>query len=368
MKVLMFERHNDVLSLKLAGKYQNQNLPEGLFEQITAHKTTEIVIDAEALESWDSSLLALLFKISQVAEKRHITITKKAWPAGVGELIGLASSAPVHTQVECQKTENILARIGAFGLRVYHHTLQGGSFVLQNLKIYFSAPFKNTAMRRKDFWFALENCGPKAVPIVLLISFMVGLILAFVGAVQLQMFGAEVYVASLVTIGMTRIMGAIMVGMIMAGRTGASYAATIGTMQVNEEIDALQTLGINVNEFLVLPRLKALVITLPLLTIFADFSGILGGAAVSILALNVPYSEFFKYASNAWFLKHFLVGLFHAWVYGFIISLCGCYFGVKCGRDADSVGTSTTNAVVYAIVWMIIATGIITFILQRMGI
>ena len=207
-----------------------------------------------------------------------------------------------------------------------------------------------------------------SIPIVSLISFMVGLILAFVGAIQLQMFGAEVYVASLVTIAMTRIMGAIMVGIIMSGRTGASFAATIGTMQVNEEIDALKTMGINVNEFLVLPRLKALVITIPLLTMLADFSGIAGGAAVGIFALNIPYSEFFKHAYNAWFLKHFLVGLFHAFVFGFIISLSGCYFGVNCGRDADSVGKSTTSAVVYSIVWMIIATGIITFCFQRIGI
>ena len=147
-------------------------------------------------------------------------------------------------------------------------------------------------MRKIDWLFALEDCSYKAVGIVSLISFMVGLILAFVGAIQLKMFGAEIYIASLVTIGMIRIMGAIMTGVIMAGRTGASYAATIGTMKVNEEIDALKTMGLNENEFLVLPRVLSLVVAMPILTMIADIVGILGGAFVAVLALDISLELF----------------------------------------------------------------------------
>lgn len=219
-------------------------------------------------------------------------------------------------------------------------------------------------MRKVDFLFALQDCSYKAVGIVSLVSFMVGLILAFVGAVQLKTFGAQIYVASLVAIGMTRIMGAIMVGIIMAGRTGASYAATIGTMQVNEEIDALKTMGIPVTDFLVLPRIMALTLAIPFLVILADFMGIVGGGFVGVLMLDIPYAEYYRYTIDALDMTNFLVGLFHGLVFGVVISLCGCYFGIYCGRNADSVGKATTQAVVTAIVWMIVMTGIITFILR----
>lgn len=368
MTALSFNISGQTLDLSVTGDYQNQNLPKDLFEALSKNQIAQININLKDLKSWDSSLLSLLFKLNEYAQAQNIKLAVSKAPDGVQELIRLALAVPPAQEPAPQKKESFLSRLGGFGITVYHSFLRGCSFTIYNLQLFFASFFIKTNTRRTDFLFALEECGPKAVPIVLLISFMVGLILAFVGAIQLQLFGAQMYIASLVTIGMTRIMAAIMVGIIMAGRTGASFAATIGTMQVNEEIDALKTMGINPQEFLVLPRMKALVFCLPMLTMLADFAGILGGAAVGILALDIPYSEYFKYAYNAWFLKHFLVGLFHAFVFGFIITLSGCYFGINCGRDADSVGKSTTSAVVYGIVWMIVATGIITFCLQRMGI
>ena len=149
-------------------------------------------------------------------------------------------------------------------------------------------------MRKVDFLFAFENASYKALPIVSLISFMVGLILAFVGMMQLKMFGAQIYVASLVAIGMIRIMGPVMTGIIMAGRTGAAYSATIGTMQVNEEINALKTMGIPIIDFLVLPRLLSITIIIPFLSMFADIMGILGGAFVGVMILDLPLEEYFR--------------------------------------------------------------------------
>jgi len=201
-----------------------------------------------------------------------------------------------------------------------------------------------------------------------LISFLIGLILAFVGVVQLQNFGAQVYVASLVTIGMCRIMGAIMVGIIIAGRTGASYAATLGAMQVNEELDALATMGISRIDFLVLPRVLALLLSMPILTIVADFFGILGGGFVGIVIMQIPASEYWRYAINAFSLNNFLIGIFHSVCFGFIIALCGCYSGLTCNRSANGVGQAATSAVVNAIVWMIVVTGIITVICQELKI
>lgn len=368
MGVIAFNISKGVLDIRLTGDYQNQDLPEDVFTAIEKHHITRISVQASDVKQWDSSLLAFLLKLNKTAQLFEIKIEMKELPAGVKELLVLSQTVPVATKTQDVAKEDFFGTIGGFCLRLHQSFHKGFDFVVRQMVSLFSSVFHKTNSRRVDFLFALQECGPQAVPIVALISFMVGLILAFVGAIQLQMFGAQIYIASLVTIGMTRIMAAIMVGIIMAGRTGASFAATIGTMQVNEEIDALKTMGIDAEQFLVLPRLKALIITMPLLTMLADFAGILGGAAVGILALDIPYSEFFKYVQNAWFLKHFFVGLFHALVFGFIIAFSGCYFGMNCGRDADSVGKCTTSAVVYAIVWMIVATGIITFCLQRMGI
>ena len=159
-----------------------------------------------------------------------------------------------------------------------------------------------------------------------------------------------------------------MAGIIISGRTGASYAATIGTMQVNEEVDALKTFGFSVSDFLVLPRLLSLIITMPFLTMLSDFMGMLGGAFVAVVMLDISAVQYWQFSVDAFGLGNFLVGIFHGFVYGIIISCCGCYYGVNCGRNADSVGVATTKAVVSSIVIMIVATGILTVIFQALGI
>jgi phospholipid/cholesterol/gamma-HCH transport system permease protein len=222
--------------------------------------------------------------------------------------------------------------------------------------------------RKKDFWFIFADCSYKAVGIISVVSFLVGLIVAFVGAIQLKSFGAGIYVASMVSIGMTRIMSAIMVGIVMAGRTGSAFAATLGTMQVNEEIDALKTMGVKVSEYLVAPRIISLVSVMVFLTLLADVLGILGGAVVGVGFLNISSSSYFDFAFKALSLNNILIGMFHSLVYGVIISIAGCYEGLNATRDANSVGKATTNAVVEAIVWMIVATGIITVLLEVIGI
>ena len=197
---------------------------------------------------------------------------------------------------------------------------------------------------------------------------MVGLIVAFVGSIQLKLFGAQIYVASLVAIAITRVMGAIMAGVIMAGRTGASYAATIGSMQVNEEVDALETMGISPFDFLITPRLLALSLMMPILTVYADLMGILGGAFVGIVMLGLSPEEYARMTLNALISKNIIVGIVHGTVFGMIIALCGCYQGLVCGRNASAVGRATTAAVVYSIVGMTVATAVLTFIFNLIGV
>ena len=197
---------------------------------------------------------------------------------------------------------------------------------------------------------------------------LVGLITSFVGAVQLQLFGAQIYIANLVGLGMAREMAAMMTGIIMAGRTGAAYAAKLGTMQVNEEIDALQTLGIGPIETLVLPRVLALGLMMPVLCLYANLLGIIGGGVACVGLFDLTAAQYYHQTVTAVPLIHFGVGLFKSFVYGVIIALSGCLRGMQCGRSAAAVGDATTSAVVTAIVWIVVACAAITVLCNTLRI
>ncbi|MBQ6853830.1 MAG: ABC transporter permease [Alphaproteobacteria bacterium] len=361
---ITYREQKGCLTVVLSGNLlhiDSQFNKDELFRFARTNQVKKIVVCQQNMEEWDSSLVVILFQLMKIAYNRNISIDITAMPDGLQKLLFLSLTVDRHPIKSKHNKSDFLEKVGTWGINTISSIKRGFLFLgscFHSLGRFFAGC---AVFRSIDFWRILDDCGPKAILIVSLISFMVGLILAFVGAIQLKTFGAQIFVASLVTIGMIRIMGAIMVGIIMAGRTGASYAATIGTMQVNEELDALKTMGIPVTDFLILPRVVALVLTMPLLVLLADFSGMLGGGFVGTLILEIPPEEYWKYAWKAFDLTNFLVGIFHGIVFGFVISLCGCYFGIYCGRNADSVGVATTNAVVWAIVWMIVLTGIITF-------
>lgn len=326
----------------------------------------KIQLVGKNIESWNTDFVITLFNALKHISKDNITYSQL--PEGMEQLLQLAFQTPTQGNETAPTKLSFLERLGEAGIYFCHSVKKGCVFIRESISSWGRQLVGKAVYRSKDFWMVLADCGPKSILIVSLISFMVGLILAFVGAIQLKAFGAQIYVASLVTIGMTRIMGAVMTGVIMAGRTGASYAATIGTMQVNEELDALQTMGISRTDFLVLPRINALLLSMPILVLLADFVGILGGCFVCVLFWDIPLAEYIKYTVNYFTITNFLVGVFHGVIFGFVIALCGCYFGIHCGRNADSVGTATTNAVVYAIVWMIVMTGLITLACAKFGI
>ena len=215
-----------------------------------------------------------------------------------------------------------------------------------------------------DLFGIIQDCGPSALPIVTLISFLVGLILAFMGAVQLKSFGAQVYVADLVAIAATREMGCLMTGIIMAGRTGAAFAAQLGTMRVNEEIDALTTMGIPAMDFLVLPRMVALILMMPLLTVYSDLLAIFGGAFVGVTMLDLGLIEYLDRTTHALTLTNFFLGVIKGSVFGVLIALSGCLRGMQSGRSAAAVGLAATSAVVTAIVLIVVAEGIFAVVLD----
>jgi len=216
--------------------------------------------------------------------------------------------------------------------------------------------------QRSDLLLAIQEAGAESLPIVSLISFLIGMIFAFVGVRQLEQFGAGIYVADLVAVAMVREMAPIMTAIIMAGRTGAAYAAGLGTMKVNEEVDALSSMGVDPIDFLVLPRLVALIVMLPLLTLYGSVLGILGGAAVSLVMLDVSFVQYMAQTADAMGLSSLLGGLFKAFVYGSLVAVAGCQQGMACGSSAMAVGQATTRAVVMGIVLIIVSAAILTVI------
>jgi phospholipid/cholesterol/gamma-HCH transport system permease protein len=321
----------------------------------------QIAFDASGLGDWDSKFLTFLMGLKDWSDSKSIRYVSDGLPDGAKRLVALASAVPERKGArQEERKEPLLSRFGAKGMGLYSSLLETLEF-LGAIGVALGRLFRGKAtFRPRDLWQFLLESGAQALPIVSLISLLVGLILAFVGAIQLRLFGAEIFVADLVGIGMVRVMGAIMTGIIMAGRTGAAYAAQLGTMQVNEEIDALQTLGVQPVEFLVLPRMLALAIMMPLLCIYADIMGILGGLIVGVTMLDLDPIQYLMETQLNLRLSFVWIGLFHAAVFGVIIALSGCLRGMQCGRSASAVGEATTSAVVTSIVSIIVATAVIT--------
>jgi phospholipid/cholesterol/gamma-HCH transport system permease protein len=249
--------------------------------------------------------------------------------------------------------------------------LSVGEFLtfLGELTLAFAKFFRGKARyRRVDLLEVIQECGPNAVGIVTLISFLVGVILAFMGAVQLSQFGASIYVADLVGIGMVRDMAAMMTAIIMSGRTGAAFAAKLGTMKVTQEIDALTTMGISPLEFLVLPRVLALVLMMPLLCVFADLVGILGGMFVGVAMLDLSAGSYMRETISTLTLVNLFGGIIKGTFYGVLIAIAGCLRGFQCGNSSSAVGDAATQAVVMAIVMIVVACGLFAVVFNFLGI
>jgi phospholipid/cholesterol/gamma-HCH transport system permease protein len=289
-------------------------------------------------------------------------------PAGARRLLALAAKVPARGATPVTVEDDAFtARVGRAALRAWDTAGDAIGFV-GTMAIAFAALLRRRArFRRRDLVHAYEATGVAALGIVALINFLIGAVLAFVGAVQLQPFGAAIYVANLVAIAVARELGALMTGIVMAGRTGASFAAVLGTMTVNEEVDALQTSGLRPSEFLVLPRVIATALMMPALVAYADLLGLLGGMFVGVTVLKIGPVEYARQTQQALELRHVWIGLGKSVVFGLIVSLTGCYYGLRCGRSAAAVGEATTKAVVIGIVLVVLADAVAPVLLYPVG-
>lgn len=327
-----------------------------------------VVFDAGGLTRWDSSLVNFVNEVSQLCGERSIEIDSSGLPAGLQRLVRLAEAVPETKARAPAKRVGWLARIGIASIGFNQSAAEFFGF-LGEIAIAFVRLIRGRARYRKsDLIEIIQQCGADALGIVTLISYLVGTIVAFMGAVQLQRFGAGIYVADLVAIGIIREMGAMMTGIIMAGRTGAAFAAELGTMKVTEELDALATMGVSPIEFLVLPRIIALVLMMPLLCLYADFVGVLGGASVSAGMLGITFHAYVRQSAHAVTLTDLAGGLFKATVYGGLIAYAGCLRGFQCGSSSSAVGDAATAAVVTGIVAIVVACGIFAVAFNILGI
>jgi phospholipid/cholesterol/gamma-HCH transport system permease protein len=328
-----------------------------------------IAFDADELAFWDSSVLTFLVEVSELCRRRGVHMDRTGLPAGVRRLLDLAEAVPEKKGARKETAETpFLERLGNTAIG-YGTSLGEMLRFLGEMTLTFGRLFRMKArFRAIDLFLLIQQCGAQALPIVTLISFLVGVILAFVGAIQLKQFGAQIYVADLVGIAMIREMGAMMTGIIMAGRTGAAFAAQLGTMKVTQEIDAFTTMGFSPLEFLVLPRVVALVLMMPLLCLYSDFVGVLGGAAVGLGMLDLSWTTYFRETANAIRLTDVFGGVFKSSVYGVLIALSGCLRGIQCGNSSSAVGDAATSAVVTGIVAIVVACGVFAVMFYVLGI
>ena len=320
---------------------------------------SRVVFDSTELGQWNTCLAAALHRFICTSRQSGIEVDISALPEGVQKLLKLASSVPAHEHPDIESF-SFFESTGHIVLDIANACMTGISFIGELALAVMKLFVGRARMRWKDLFTEIMKAGPNALPITFMISFLMGLILAFIGSIPLKWFNAEIYVSSLIGIGICRMMGAVMTGTVMAGRTGASYAAELGTMQTNDEIDALSSMGISPIEFLVLPRFLALTLMLPLLCGFSFLAGILGGLAVATTYLHLSVLEYWTNLIETTRVNDIYVGLITSFVYGVLIAICGCLRGIRCGHSSEAVGQATTAAMVSSIICMIIATFIIT--------
>jgi phospholipid/cholesterol/gamma-HCH transport system permease protein len=325
--------------------------------------------DAAGLTGWDSSVLTFLTRVSGACRERNVVEDRGGLPTGVRRLLELAEAVPERKGARAEEEdESLLERVGKATISSTEEIREMLRFLGEATLAGARFAVGRARYRKSDLMVLVQQAGAEAMGIVTLISFLVGLILAFVGAVQLQQFGATIYVADLVGIAMVREMGAMMTGIVMAGRTGASYAAQLGSMKVTQEIDALTTMGISPLDFLVLPRMVALFFMMPLLCLYSDFVGILGGAAVGVGMLDLSPITYYQQTAAAVSLTDLAGGVFKASVYGVLIAIAGCLRGMQSGNSSSAVGDATTSAVVTSIVAIIVACGVFAVLFYILGI
>jgi len=354
--------------IELSGDWTLRDLPDrdALLASV-ADQPGPWSVDIAAVRGHDDRLSALLLLLSREVSRAGSRLQLSGASDGQQRLLDLATAVEAAPQSDAPRAtwlslRHVIALLHDIGEGLLDSLAFLGDTVIATGRTLAG----RGAMRRRELIDACYRAGPDALAIISLTSVLVGMILAYLGAAQLQQFGATIYVADLVAVGMLREMGALMTAVVMSGRTGAAYAAQLSTMQGNEEIDAIRTLGIDPIEYLVVPRVIGLLCMMPLLVIVADVLGILGGALVAG-GMGVTPLQYLSQLEGAVALNHFLIGMTKAVVFAVLIAIAGCRAGISAGRSSAAVGKATTEAVVTSVVYLIVADAAINILCQQLS-
>ncbi len=365
MQVLIRQKDHSLVA-ELVGDWELEKSTPRFDRLVEDHpgepKVRAVAFDTAGLGKWDSSLLTFLLQGMKYCEAKGLEFHADSLPENIAGLLDLARAVPEKDVGREDEKAPIFARIGKKSLAKFDTFMASVTFTGEVVDSFIRFALFRVNLRWRDFWVVVQANSSGALPIVTLISFLIGLIISFLGAVVLQRFGAGYYVSYLVGYGMLREMGALMTGIIIAGRTGAAFAAELGSMKITEEIDAYKTLGLSPMDYLVLPRVLGLFLMMPLLTIYADFIGILGGMVVAVTMLDLSVTQFVGGLLTPVTLVDGLLGVFKGMIFGLTIGLAGCMRGMQTGNDAGAVGRAATSAVVTSITLIILTNAVIDFV------
>lgn len=359
-----------VVGIHLAGDWRlTGSVPDAteIVRKLQAGGLRQVQVSAPDLGTWDSALLGFLMPVLREAQARSVVVDLQGLPEGAQRLIHLAlEGRPAPVETASEETEGAFTQMARMTERAAHEVVAELAFLGEFTLALGRLLRGRSQLRMRDLALQLQECGAEALPIVALIGFLVGSIIGFVGATVLETYGATLYTANMVAIAVTRELGALMTAIILSGRTGAAFAANLGTMRTNEEIEALQTVGLHPMDFLVVPRVVGLCLMIPLLTAFADLAGIAGGLLVTTSMPNVTLAAYLHATLKSLTLTQVLIGLGKSILFGAIIALVGCRRGLECGRSAAAVGLAATSAVVVSITLVIALDGLLAVVFNAL--
>jgi phospholipid/cholesterol/gamma-HCH transport system permease protein len=355
-----------VLEVALDGAWKLQEATPRWNSMVPADKPPAMRLTAAGVTQWDTSLAMFVGEAKHWCHVGGVPCDLGALPEKM-QLLGGQFDESLHTRARDDHTQSLLVDVGLTSIGALREGRDFLQFIGECWIAIKRFVTRQAAFRWGDCLGEMQKCGAMALPIVSLISFLVGVTLAYSGAIVLRRFGADIWVADLIGVAMTREMGAMMVGVVLAGRTGAAFAAEIGSMKVNQEIDALVILGISPVRFLVLPRLLALGLMMPLLALYANCMGVLGGMAVAYWTLDIPPAAYWVEMLTMVDLSDVAVGVIKSVAFGLIVGLSGCLRGLQADNNAAGVGRAATSSVVTAILFIIVADALFAVLFHAIG-
>lgn len=361
---LVFEAPN---TLRCSGAWTNQGIVElqSRFSQLEIPKDQALTLQGSAISAMDSAGAWLLMKVQ---EQLGGKISVEGLNSEHQSLLALIQAQPTPTHPDIKTHFHLLSFLGQLTVNATSQLNDFLSFIGETFVYGGNWLFHPKRIRWIPFLNGIHITGYNAIPIVGLLSFLIGIVLAYQMGLQLTQYGANIFVVDLLGISVLREFAPLLTAIIVAGRTGSAYTAQLGTMKLNQEVDALLTMGLSPIEFLVLPKTLALVIALPLLTVLADVFGVFGGMVMSRNMLDISYTDFLQRFGSVIEIKHYYMGLVKTPVFALLIASIGCYEGFQVTNGAESVGTHTTSSVVKSIFMIIVADAGFSVLFSKMGI